>query len=393
MSEMTRLMEQVAAASADPDERNVPDFVAAMLNEAVTRDATDAYLEPAPQGYRIRFRVDGVFEDVEGVSLTLAERAISRLKVLSKLVVYRREVPQEGHLRHTLDGVEHDVRASFFPTVRGERAVCRLFRRSLSELELGGLGLPEAIVSGIEQSLSRPQGLLLVAGPAGSGKTTTLYACLAYLLKQRGQFANLVSVEDPVERELPGVHQTAVNTAQDLTYARALRSLLRQDPEVLLLGEIRDSETAGISVEAGLTGHLVLTSVHAADGPDAFLRLVSLGVEPFMAASAVAAVLVLRLVRRLCPSCRRQVSDREWEPAGCDACRQTGFDGRLPLAELLPVDADTSQALRQGLSSRELARQLGDRRTATLKDCAEQRIGAGETSRGEACRVLGNSGP
>ena len=404
---MRDLASLLTAAAARPAESAAPEFVATLLDEAARRGASDAYLEPGDGIYRVRYRVDGVFQDVDGVPLELAERAIARLKVLARLVVYRKETPQEGHFVHNSEDGEkadgdcpspasgsgkcpQDVRASFFPTVRGERVVCRFFERADERRSLEELGLGDSVLAEVKATLGRPQGLFIVAGPAGSGKTTTLYACLAHLLATRGTFANLVSVEDPVERLLAGVHQTAIHPAQGMTYPVALRSLLRQDPEILLLGEIRDAETAAIAVEAGLTGHLVLTSLHAADAPDAFLRLVSLGVEPFMAASAVSAVLVLRLVRLLCRDCRVPTAPAgPWTAAGCERCGHTGYRGRAPLAEFLPCSADTAQALREGLASRELAAKLAERRTSTLQTHGRARLAAGETTASELARVLG----
>ena len=319
-----------------------------------------------------------------------------------ELLTYQTDVPQEGRIDRSKVDAPSDLRVSTFPTVHGEKAVIRLFDRGTAVLDLGELGYPDAIQSEFERQLAMPTGVLFLTGPAGSGKTTTIYAALRRILQATGGARNIVSVEDPVERVLKGVTQTEVRPAAGLTFARCLRSLMRQDPEVIVIGEVRDQETAGIAVEAGLTGHLVISTIHSGSAPGVFTRLLEMDVPPYLVASSVNFVVAQRLIRKLCPKCKRPVEElarlfglpesylgRACEPVGCEACFGTGYRGRTVIAEALRNEEPLRQAV--------LAQAERDRLDAVARDnglCPLTRIAGdavlrGVTSPAEMLRVLG----
>jgi len=341
------------------------DVVASLLRRAVACGASDLHLDPGEGGVTVSARRDGVLETWDALPRSLGPQVIGRLKSLADLLAYRNDVPQEGRIAADRSGVGVEVRVATYPTMLGERAALRFDAPDGRPRALGELGLAADVLADLRAALGRPDGVVLLTGPSGSGKTTTLYSCLHELAAQTNR-RSLVTVEDPVERRVPGVTQTEINAAAGLDFARALRSLLRQDPDVILVGEIRDRETAAIALEAGLTGHLVLSTVHAGTASQVFARLLEMAVEPFVATTAVRGVLAQRLVRRS-------------DGAG-------GYAGRVPIAEWLPMTPSLRDAV--------LARADGDALAAaanhrTLREAAEALVADGVTTEEEVGRVLG----
>src|SRR6516165_10678307 len=324
----------------------VSTLVNCLVQDAVGLGASDLHIEPWEASIAVRARVNGVLMEVVHLPLDLLEKISMRFKVMANLVTYQSGTPQDGAALGgpELDGVQ--LRISIFPTTRGEKIVVRLFDPRDRRFDLATLRFEDSTLQGLLRVLKRTSGLLLFTGPTGSGKTSTMYSALCYIMQRDGTSVSISTVEDPVEFNLPMVSQTQINPAQDFTYAVALKSIMRQDPQVIMVGEIRDSETASIAVQAGLTGHLVISTIHSGVSAGAFTRLINMEIEPFMLASSIIAVMGLRLVRRNCPHC-----SQPYEPhpsqlkvvpesflssaqfrcgSGCDQCNQTGFSGRLP---------------------------------------------------------------
>lgn len=378
-----------------------------LLRGAVGVSASDIHLSPGAAGLKLTYRVQGVLSDVAMLDAALAAPLATRVKVLARLDTYVRTSPQDGRLVTSLDGHGIEARVSTLPTEGGERVVLRLVRGSRAVPELEGLGFSETTLARLRDLLSRPQGLLFVTGPVGSGKTTTLYAALQHIAKTRGSTTSLVTLEDPVELELPFATQTQMHARAGMTFAGTLRSVLRQDPNVLMIGEIRDRETAEIATQAGLTGHLILTTVHGEGAAGPFARLMDMGIEPFALASASVGALSQRLVRTLCTACRRRavpdsiVVDRFrkhgvvvpegafYEPVGCDFCEGEGFAGQVPISEVLVVEGAVRAAVNAQKTTEEIySLAVADGMTPLLREgltLAER----GETSLAEILRVAG----
>lgn len=371
-------------------EGSVPDLVNLLIRQAVEARASDIHLEPTEGHVAVRLRIDGVLQQVATLDAGLRPNLVARVKVMSNLVTYRTDVPQEGRIEGGAHGAAVDLRVSTFPTIHGEKVVIRIFDPRKRTFEIAELGMSDAVRQTFERHISRPQGLILLTGPSGSGKTTTIYSALR-VIAERGQFRkNIVTIEDPVEHAIPGVTQTQINSAVGLTFARCLRSLLRQDPEVIMVGEIRDSETAKITVEAGLTGHLVLSTIHSGTACGVFHRLLEMEVEPYLVTSSVALVLAQRLVRVLCPTCR-VAAESAFQPRGCPECLQTGYRGRTLLPELLEPSEDIKKVIltRADASTLlSLARKSGMR---TLQEEGVELVKRGVTSQDEMRRVLGDA--
>jgi type II secretory ATPase GspE/PulE/Tfp pilus assembly ATPase PilB-like protein len=373
---------------APKDEEYATRFVETVLGAAAERPVSDVHLTPTAGGLELRWRSDGVLETIGLFSPGEAADVVTRLKVLADLLTYRQETPQEGRLRRPQAALE--MRVSTFPTLHGERAVVRIFRQT-SELErLADLSLPDDLERTLRSKLDQTQGAIIVTGPAGSGKTTTVYACLREILAAaipRG----IITLEDPIELELPGAAQSAMQPAAGFDFASALRSVMRQDPEVILVGEVRDRETALAAFQASLTGHLVFTTFHAASAASAVSRLNDMGIEPYLLRSGLQAMIGQRLVRRLCGCAVASPSgDGSRIPAGCTKCGNSGYCGRMALAELLPPLVNELGTL--VLAKADAPRLEAAARSAgmvPLRKRAENAVAAGDTSLAEVCRVLG----
>ena len=361
-------------------------LINALLSEAMREQASDVHLETFEHYLSVRLRVDGQLREIFRPRRELASLLVSRLKVMARLDIAEKRVPQDGRMALRLAGHEVDVRVSTLPSAHGERVVLRLLDKQAGRLELPRLGMPADTLTALRQLLGKPHGIVLVTGPTGSGKTTSLYAALSSL---NDQTRNILTVEDPIEYHLPGIGQMPVNPKVDMTFAQGLRAILRQDPDVVMVGEIRDRETAQIAVQASLTGHLVLATLHTNDAVSAVNRLVDMGVEPFLLASSLLGVLAQRLVRRLCPHCKREdpAAPGTWRPVGCAQCNQIGYSGRTGIHELFCVDDDVRSLIHQGANEQDMrvaARRAGMFR---LREDGERWVRSGTTATEEILRV------
>ncbi|TDV09815.1 type IV pilus assembly protein PilB [Paraburkholderia caballeronis] len=374
------------------------------LREASLRNASDLHVEPFEHGWRIRLRIDGVLHEIARPPAHLRDAFVTRIKVLARMDIAERRVPQDGRLRlasgTTAKGPD-DYRVSSLPTLFGEKLVLRRLEALPADLSLAALGLDDAQCGTVADAIRAPHGLVLVTGPTGSGKTLSLY-CFLQMLNSESR--NLCSVEDPAEIQLTGINQVNVRDKAGLTFAVALRAFLRQDPDVIMVGEIRDEETADVAVKAAQTGHLVLSTLHTNDAPAAIARLIDIGVEPYNLAAALRLVTAQRLVRRLCTVCRAPADDsaatlealahgesaptgwRPYVPVGCDACHGIGYRGRVGIHEVMPVSDAMRELIVRKASAQEIARHARTERVATLRDAALTRVRDGTTSVAE---VLG----
>jgi general secretion pathway protein E len=402
--DLKRLLQDLPVAAdllADEAQAPVIRMINALLLQALKERASDLHFEPYETRSVVRFRVDGVLRDVIEPPRALHAALVSRLKIMASLDIAEKRLPQDGRIALKLGGRSVDVRVSTLPTGPGERVVLRLLDQDSARLDLSALGMRDSTLQAIDALIREPHGIVLVTGPTGSGKTTTLYAALSRL--PRGS-VNMMTVEDPIEYALDGVAQVQVNPRIELTFARALRSILRQDPDVVMIGEIRDLETAQIAVQASLTGHLVLATLHTNDAASAVTRLADMGVEPYLLASSLLGVLAQRLVRTLCPQCRREIVPgsgeldllaksglpplrRLYEPVGCDACNDTGYRGRTGVYELIVADDVFRRAIHDRASEaalRDVARAGG---MTTLRSDGGRWLEDGTTSLAELVRV------
>ena len=375
-------------------------FVNLLIREAHDARASDIHLESSRDGLRARFRVDGVLTDVPNPPKALQAAVVSRVKLLADLDIAERRAPQDGRIRVRLEERELDLRVSTVPTLYGESVVLRLLDRGGRPVALDDLGMAPEMLRQFQELAKRPHGILLATGPTGSGKTTTLYAALG--LRQRDA-EKIITVEDPVEYHLDAVTQVPVNTKTGMTFASALRSILRQDPDVLMVGEMRDAETAAIAVQAAMTGHLVFSTLHTNDAASAVARLADLKVEAYMVAATLEAVLAQRLVRKICPECRTRYTPDPQAAAllaeqpvgrmqlergrGCPACRDTGYRGRTGLFELLAVTDDLKHAIARLPPLAELRDLARDARMTTLRQDGWAKVQAGITTVEEVLRV------
>ncbi|MGQ0507097.1 MAG: type II secretion system ATPase GspE [Myxococcaceae bacterium] len=388
------------------DEAPIIRLVNSLLFRAAKERASDIHIQPEERDLAVRFRIDGVLQDIIKPPKRYQSSIISRVKIMGQLNIAEKRLPQDGRIRIKLAGRDIDIRLSTIPTIYGERIVMRLLDKTATLLDLAEIGMGKQTLEAMESVIKRPHGIILVTGPTGSGKTTTLYGALS---KINTPDLNILTVEDPVEYQLKGIGQMPIQPKIGLTFAAGLRSFLRQDPDVIMVGEIRDKETADIAINASLTGHLVFSTVHTNDAAGAVTRLVDMGVEPFLVASSLTAVLAQRLVRRVCPDCRSSYVPGEEELAeiglsraklqekygvkqiykaiGCTHCNRLGYRGRTGIYEFLPVDDDIRALIVKNTDSGTIRKKAQERGMLTLLDDGGRKIALGETTIAEVLTV------
>ena len=391
-------LEQVSdLLDAENDDAPIVRLLNAILTESLKENASDIHIEPYEKQALVRFRLDGVLRTVLSPSVQIAPLLISRIKVMSKLDIAEKRLPQDGRMTVLLGGRSIDLRVSTMPSSHGERVVMRLLDKDAGKLQTQELGMPETTEKKLYDLISRPHGIILVTGPTGSGKTTTLYAALQKMDRQE---RNIMTVEDPVEYDLPGISQTQINLRAGMTFARGLRAILRQDPDVILIGEIRDGETAEIATQASLTGHLVLSTLHTNTAAGAITRLQDLGVDSFLLASTVRGIISQRLLRKLCPDCREEVKADDYQSSllkvkkgtkiyqskGCPACNNTGFSGRQALFELVSVDASLQSLIHENAGELELEQAIREQ-VPSIREAGFDLVRQGLTTVEEVLRV------
>jgi len=375
-------------------------FVNYLIFNAVKEGASDIHIEPSEKKLQIRYRIDGILFAMMNPPHHMHAAIISRLKIMSNLDISERRLPQDGRIRAMVHGRKLDLRLSTLPTAQGEKAVMRILDTRSIQVSLDDLGMHEDNLLIWKHQINQPHGILLVTGPTGSGKTTTLYSSLSQMNRDK---LNISTVEDPVEYHLNGITQVQTHEKIGMSFAAALRSLLRQDPDVVMVGEIRDAETARIAIQASLTGHLVLSTLHTNDAPSSITRLMNIGVEPFLIGASVNATLAQRLVRKICDNCKEQVppeesiadhlamhgiaTDQVWEGQGCDKCRNTGYAGRVGLYELLILDDMLRDKIVSSPSVTEFRRQCVERGMTTLREDGFKKVAKGMTTVDEVLRV------
>jgi general secretion pathway protein E len=374
----------------------------ALFSEAIRANASDIHVESYESRNRVRFRVDGVMKEMMTLQKHIAPLLISRIKVMSKLDIAEKRIPQDGRIALRLGGRSVDLRVSTLPSAQGERVVMRLLDKQAGRLNLDNLGLPKKNAELVHKLINSPYGIILVTGPTGSGKTTSLYATLTQLNDNK---RNIMTVEDPIEYNIDGINQTQINEKIDMTFARGIRAILRQDPDVVMVGEIRDTETAQISVQASLTGHLVLSTLHTNTAVGAITRLRDMGIESFLIASSLIGVIAQRLTRRLCKHCREPYTPSEeqkkvmeipaeenvyfYKAVGCEECSKTGYSGRIGLYELLMIDDTVRQYIHENASEQKVT-DYARQHTLSLQQEAVTHLLDGTTSFEEVVRVIHN---
>ncbi|HEX8003961.1 MAG TPA: ATPase, T2SS/T4P/T4SS family [Mycobacteriales bacterium] len=402
--DVTEEVDELSKVKEIVDDAPIVKFVNLLITQAIQDRASDIHIEPAERDLRVRFRIDGVLHEIMRSPKTIQSGVISRLKIMADINIAERRIPQDGRLSVTANGKKIDLRVATLPTVWGEKVVMRILDNSTAMLKLADLGFMPENFARYEQSFTKPYGMILVTGPTGSGKSTTLYATLNIV---NTVDRNTITVEDPVEYRLPGINQVQVNNKAGLTFASALRSILRSDPDIVLIGEIRDHETAQIAIEAALTGHLVLSTLHTNDAPSAINRLIEMGIEPFLVGSALDCVLAQRLARRLCPKCKEAYQPTEeslvharfpwnpgepvptlYRPVGCSACSKTGYKGRMALHEVMTVTEDVERLAVERRSADEIGKVARAQGMATLRHDGMSKVLLGHTSLEEILRVV-----
>lgn len=392
--------EEESASNAEVDNAPIVKIVRTMLEQAIRQGASDIHIEPLERNLRIRYRIDGALREVMDYNTTLLPAMVARVKIMSGLDISEKRKPQDGRLTLQVDNREYDVRVSVLPTVFGEKTVMRLTAKDGLSREKKYLGLTPEDEERLDGILKNPHGIILVTGPTGSGKSTTCYTVLSELNREE---VNIITVEDPVEANVDGVNQVQVNVKADLTFANALRSILRQDPDIIMVGEIRDGETAGIAVKASITGHLVISTLHTNSTAASITRLIDMGVEPYLIGDSVVGIIAQRLVRKLCPKCRkaREATDQEkkllmvpasmpqtvYEPVGCEDCGGIGYRGRTAIYEIMPVTAKLRNRIHDKVTADELQEIAVSEGMSTLRMAAAKKVKEGITSCDEMIKV------
>lgn len=407
VAQLTAEVRRRVAACLEGAEPSVVAAFDEVVRGAISAGASDIHLSPTPDAYRVTYRIVGALYETATLDLRWAQPFSTRIKVLAGLETHVRKRSQDGRLVMRLDGVSIEARVSTLPTEAGERIVLRIVRGSRGVPELSSLDFSGRTLQGLTEILARPQGMLFVTGPVGSGKTTTLYSALKHVVDSRGKMTSVVTLEDPIELELPFATQTQMHSRSGRNFASTLRSVLRQDPNVLMIGEIRDQETADIATQAGLTGHLILTTLHADSAAGPFTRLIDMNIEPFVVASATIGCLSQRLVRTLCTACRKEEepdplllerfstlgarvpAGRYFVPVGCTYCEREGFTGRAPISELLIMHPEVRQAVIQCKTTSEIFDIAREHGLVPLIEDGLSRACRGETSLAEVLRVTG----
>ena len=412
LDDLTTALEDADEATGDDlaglkevvEDAPIVKFVNLLITQAIQDRASDIHLEPTEQDLRVRYRIDGVLHEVMRSPKSIQSGVISRLKIMADINIAERRIPQDGRLSVSAHGKKVDLRVATLPTVWGEKVVMRILDNSTARLDLSELGFTQNNYERYSESFGKPYGMILVTGPTGSGKSTTLYATLNILNRPE---VNIITVEDPVEYRLPGISQVQTNVKAGLTFASSLRSILRSDPDIVLIGEIRDHETAQIAVEAALTGHLVLSTLHTNNAPSAITRLTEMGIEPFLVGSAVDAVLAQRLARRLCMKCKEAYTPTEetltaakvnWDlstgiptlyrPVGCPSCSNTGYKGRMALHEVMMVNEEIERLAVEHAPATEISAAALRSGMVTLRNDGMTKVLNGVTSIDEILRVV-----
>lgn len=411
-AELTELSHEIAATAkkevdlesdSGEDASPVARFVSLLINQAIDDHCSDIHIEPQEDGLLVRYRIDGVLHVFQKAPKAMTQGVISRIKVMSDMDIGERRKPQDGRITVKHNGQKVDLRVAALPTVWGEKIVMRILSTPSGNLKVEDLNFSQRNFDVFSKAYNRPYGLVLVTGPTGSGKSTTLYATLGDVARPE---INIITVEDPVEFHMRGINQVQVNNKAGMTFAAALRSILRADPDVVLIGEIRDQETANIAIEASLTGHLVLSTLHTNDAPSAVTRLTEMGVEPFLLSSSLAAVMAQRLARRLCKKCKRQDTATEaelrtlgvphmpdtplptiWRPVGCRECANTGYSGRVAIQQVMGVDSTMEDLIARGATSIDIDKAAKEQGMTTLRKDGWQKALQGITSVEEVLRV------
>lgn len=404
LEEETAPSEDTAVSESSDDDAPIVRFVNLLVSQAIQDHASDIHIEPAEHDVRVRYRIDGVLHAMQSAPKSIQNGVISRLKIMSDIDIAERRKPQDGRMSVVHGGRQIDLRVATLPTVWGEKVVMRILDNTNTGMTLTDLNLLERNFEIYRESYSKPYGMILVTGPTGSGKSTTLYTTLNAVARPE---INVITVEDPVEYRMPGINQVQVNPKAGLTFASALRSILRSDPDVVLLGEIRDHETAQIAIEASLTGHLVLSTLHTNDAPSAVTRLTEMDIEPFLVGSALDCVVAQRLARRLCDRCKQPggyapedlrrmrfpvpadgAPPAMFVPVGCPACSNTGYRGRIAVHEVMAVTEEIERLAVERASSAEIGRAAREQGMLTLREDGWEKVKLGLTSIEEILRVV-----
>jgi len=402
LENLTQELEEPQDLLESDDEAPIIRLVNSLIFRAVKQKASDIHVEPFEKELVVRFRIDGVLYDITHPPKKAQNSVISRIKIMANLNIAEKRLPQDGRIRIKAAGKDIDIRVSTLPTSFGESVVMRLLDKSKVLLDLGAIGVQGKALDTMLDLINRSHGIILVTGPTGSGKTTTLYGMLSQI---NTTDLKIITVEDPVEYQLPGINQIQVNSKIDLTFAGALRSILRQDPDVVMIGEIRDRETAEIAIQASLTGHLVISTLHTNDSASSATRLIDMGVEPFLVASSVIGIIAQRLVRTLCKECRERYAPSDFElmqlgvtrealagrniykAKGCSACLDTGYSGRMGVHEIMLMDDDVRAMVMKNADAPTVKRQAMEKGMKTLREVAADKVLQGETTIEEIMRV------